>query len=87
MVEWRSCDGSGTRYLPCTSRFVIADLILEVFLQNVSDGELLPPQVNAGRGVGDVDEDSGLVHVLHGERHGADVTCQADACLDLQRRM
>lgn len=88
--SWKSsgcgCYGSGTPYLPCASRFVIADLIFEVFLQNVSDGELLPSHVNAGHGVRDVDEDSGLVHFLHGERHSTDVACHRDACLHLHRR-
>lgn len=77
----------GTPYLPSTSSFVIADLILEVFLQNVSYGELLPSHVNAGHRVGDVDEDAALVYILHSEAHSADVTCHTDTCLRSQSRM
>lgn len=87
-VSWlQSKSAFQTPHLACASRFVVADLVLEVFLQDVSDGELLPSHVNAGHGVADVDTDPALVYVLHGERHSTDVTCHMHARLDLQRRM
>lgn len=35
-------------YLSCASRLVVADLIIKIFFENVSDAELLPTIIDGG---------------------------------------
>lgn len=65
-------------YLASTSRFVVADLVLELLLENVPDAELLLPAMDAGDGVCDVHQDAVLIHSVDGEFHSTDVACGDD---------
>lgn len=63
-------------YLSGALRLVIADLVLEIILEDVSDGELLVFFVDGRQRIGDVHEDRGFIQLLHGELSSTDVTCR-----------
>lgn len=61
-------------YLAGASRLVVADLVLEVLLENVSDGPLLPLSIDVGQRISDAHDRFALLFNLHSEIHSADVT-------------
>lgn len=65
-------------YLSCASRLVVADLIIKIFFQNVSDAELLLTIINGGQRISDVHYYSSVIQWLHSETHSADVTWGQD---------
>lgn len=61
-------------YLACVSKPVVADLILEVVLENVSEGELLLAVTRSTQKVCDGDQDSALIHDRYVEIRCTDVS-------------
>lgn len=76
---------SWIQYLACTFRLVVADLILEVVFEDVSNAELLLVLMDAGQRVCDVDNDSAFICFLHSECHSTDVTWGEDTPTMMRR--
>lgn len=63
-------------YLSCASRFVVADLVLEVIFENISDCELLPMLMDTGHRISDGHSHSTLLYNLQIELDSTDLTWQ-----------
>lgn len=67
--------GGRISYLPGASDFEVADLVLEVLLEDLPDGEQPLVLVYAGQGILDVDDHASVGRVgFQAEGHGRDVT-------------
>lgn len=61
-------------YLPGALKLVVADLVLQVVSEDVSDRQLFSPLMKTRQRISDVQHHSALIYDLHAEGHSADLT-------------